>query len=227
LGSQVNATEPAYVNRTRKLVVPVPRYGRLVLKLTRVFHFYSLEFGYTHYANCTGVLSRFRNTGLQSVFADFDTGPLSRGEDYERRSLAEVEEDIEESASHVAGLGSFFIFESSPGHYHAIDFSLQDVMAIRRFLAGLKYGDHRYLAWLVRYGENTVRISEKQNERRMRPIRFARFHRRDHSSLIHHGGLIQLYESLYPEIKRYTQDLQRDGSSMDDLLIFDYKTMTW
>jgi hypothetical protein len=224
----VNATEPAYKsNKTRKLVIPVPRYGRLVLKLTKVFHFYSLEVGYTHYANCNGVLSRFRNTELQTPFADFDTGPTSQAEIYERRSLSEVEEDIEQSASHVAALGSFFIFESSPGHYHAIDFSLQDVMTIRRFLAGLKYGDHKYLAWLVRYGENTVRISEKQNEKKMRPIRFVKFHSRDHSSLLHHGGLVHLYESLYPEIKQYTGDLRTDGSTMRDLYIFDYKTMTW
>jgi hypothetical protein len=211
----------------RKVVIPVARYGRLSFKLTHVFHFYSIELGYTHYANCTGVLSRFKNTPLQTTFADFDTSPGSQAGIRSERSLAEIEEDIRQSASKVAGLGSFFVFQSSPGHFHAIDFSLQEVMSIRRFLAGLRFVDHKYLAWLMRYGENTVRISEKRNEKRMRQIRFVKFVKRDHASLVHHRGLLRLYEHQYPEIREYTEDMTLDSSSMDDLFVFDYKTMTW
>ena len=63
-------------------MIPLPRYGRVVVSLNRAFHHYSLELGYTHYANCTGVVSRFRNTRLQTIFADFDTGPSSQAERY-------------------------------------------------------------------------------------------------------------------------------------------------
>ena len=225
---RTNAAEPSYVSRRIvKIVLPIPRYGRLVFKLIRVFHFYALEIGYVHYAHCTGVLSRFRNTHLQAIFADFDTGPLSQAEVDQRVNLEDIAADIANSASQVGGLGSFFIFESSPGHYHAVDFSLHDVMTARRFLAGLRFGDEKYLGWLMKHGENTVRISEKRNERKTRPIRFVKFLGSENPSLVHHGGLMRLYESLHPEIRPYTRDLRHDESTLDDLYVFEYKTMTW
>lgn len=225
---KTNSVEPAYKTTSiRKLVLPVSSHGRIVFKLTKVFHFYSVELGYVHYASCTGVLSRFRNTGLQAVFADFDTGRNSQAGSYGLKTLSDIEKDIAQAAARVHGLGSFFIFESSAGHFHAIDFSLHDVMDVRRFLAGLEYGDHKYLDWLVKHGENTVRISEKRNEQSTRPIRFVKFLQGGERSLVHHGGLLSLFESIYPEIRPYTSDLVRDGSSRDDLYVFDYRTMTW
>lgn len=212
----------------KKLALPLPRFRRITFRLTHAFHLYSFELGYLHYADCDGVLSRFRNTKLQAIFADFDTGPQSQAEVKDPHSLEEIEGDLLEGASHIEGLGSFFIFESSKNHYHAIDFSLHDVLTIRRFLAGLRYGDYKYVAGFMRHGENTIRISPKKNEKDQRAIRFAKFLGREHDrSLLHHNGLLQLYEDLHPEIKQYTSGLNRDGSNMDDLAVFNYKTIVW
>ena len=197
------------------------------MSFNHAFHHYSMELGYTHYANCTGVVSRFKNTGLQAIFADFDTGPVSQAGNYEPKTLQEIEDDLAEGASNVPGLGSFFIFESSPNHFHAIDFSLHDLLTTRRFLSGLKYVDHKYVSGLIRKGENTIRISEKLNDKKHRPIRFVKFMKREAGPLVHHNGLVQLYERLYPEIRAHTLGLVRDGSTHDDLYILNYKTIVW
>ncbi|MBI3859604.1 MAG: hypothetical protein HY296_05120 [Thaumarchaeota archaeon] len=210
-----------------KVTIPLPRYGRVTVGLHRSFHFYYLEVGYTHFAKCKGVVSRFRNTEKQAVFADFDTGPESQAGASEPRSLGEIESDLAQGASNISGLGSFFIFESSPQHYHAIDFSLQDLQTTKRFLSGLRYIDYKYVAGLMKKGENTMRISEKKNGRAHRPIRFVKFLERDHSSLVHHNGLLQLYEKLHPEIRRHSEGMARDRSGIEDLYLLDYKTIVW
>lgn len=189
---------------------------RIGLRIEQLPHSLIIRFLFSKVADTAGVLNKFANTTMQTLFMDFD----------DRANLIEIKDKIMKMQNRY-NVGDILILQSSERHYVGVCFDLltpDEVREMMNYLSPIM--DYRFTYVYSRDGYNALRIVPKiVDNKQLRPMKLIDIIM-SNNVRPKHGGLLELFAQVFNNIPRWYL-LDTDGSTKDTLYIREYETINW